>query len=108
MKMTPTERATDLVNKFGKEIAPKVVDEIINALETYDDYNDTFELQNMDGDFRYWDKVNYELTKPQELDTIEQAFDTIEQAREFIDTIEQVKEFVNSLNNKQTFKQQEQ
>jgi hypothetical protein len=64
--MIPIERAKDLVSKFGKELAPKVVDEIIDALETYDDYNDTFELQNMDSDFRYWDKVKHELTKQQE------------------------------------------
>lgn len=64
--MIPIDRAKDLVSKFGKELAPKVVDEIIDALQTYDDYNDTFELQNMDGDFRYWDKVKQELTKQQE------------------------------------------
>jgi hypothetical protein len=59
--MIPKEKAKDLVDKFGKELAPKVVEEIIDALETYDDLNDTFELQNMDGDFRYWDKVQHEL-----------------------------------------------
>jgi hypothetical protein len=66
MKLSPKEKAKDLQNKFGEELAPKVVNEIINALETYDDVNDTFELQNMDGDFRYWDKVKDELTKQQE------------------------------------------
>ena len=65
-QLTAVERAKDLVSKFGKELALKVVNEIIDALETYDDYNDTFELQNMDGDFRYWDKVKHELTKQQE------------------------------------------
>lgn len=64
--MIPIDRAKDLVSKFGKELAIKVVDEIIDALETYDDVNDTFELQNMDADFRYWDKVKNELTKQQE------------------------------------------
>ena len=59
--MNAKEKAKDLVDKFGKELAPKVVEEIIDALETYDDLNDTFELQNMDGDFRYWDKVQHEL-----------------------------------------------
>jgi hypothetical protein len=59
--MIPTDRARDLKSKFGKELAPKVVDEIIDALEKYDDVNDTFELQNMDCDFRYWDKVKHEL-----------------------------------------------
>ena len=66
MKIAPTERANYLVNKFGQEFAPKVVDEIINALETYDDDNDTFELQNMDSDFRYWDKVKNELNKQEQ------------------------------------------
>ena len=61
--MIPTDRARDLESKFGKELAPKVVDEIIDALEKYDDVNDTFELQNMDCDFRYWDKVKNELIK---------------------------------------------
>lgn len=61
--MTPINRAKDLISKFGKELALKVVDEIIDALETYDDINDTYELQNMDGDFRYWDKVKHEIIK---------------------------------------------
>jgi hypothetical protein len=69
MKIAPTERAKDLVSKFGQELAPKVVDEIINALENYDDENDTFELQNMDGDFRYWDKVKNELNKQEQKKT---------------------------------------
>lgn len=59
MKLSPKEKAKDLQNKFGEELAPKVVDEIINALENQDNVNDTFELQNMDGDFRYWDNVKY-------------------------------------------------
>jgi len=29
--MTAKEKAKELIEKFGKEIAPKVVDEIINA-----------------------------------------------------------------------------
>ncbi len=61
--MTPINRAKDLISKFGKELALKVVDEIIDALETYDEINDTYELQNMDGDFRYWDKVKHEIIK---------------------------------------------
>jgi hypothetical protein len=69
MKIAPTERANYLVSKFGQELAPKVVDEIINALETYDDDNYTFELQNMDGDFRYWDKVKNELNKQEQKKT---------------------------------------
>jgi hypothetical protein len=66
-KIIPADKARDLVNTFGKELAPKVVDEIINALETYDDINDTFELQNMDGDFRYWEKVKDLVNQSAEL-----------------------------------------
>jgi hypothetical protein len=76
--MIPTEKAKDLVSKFGVEVAVKVVDEIMDALELYDDFTEKYlkdefgleyfsaELQNMDGDFRYWDKVKHELTKQQE------------------------------------------
>jgi hypothetical protein len=60
--MTPKDKAKHLIDKFGKDLALKVVDEIILALEEYDEINDTFELQNMDGDFRYWDTVGYELS----------------------------------------------
>ena len=70
--MTPQEKAKELVNSYYKEIkylerakqcALIAVNEIIDALEKYDDRNDTFELQNMDGDFRYWDKVKQEIEK---------------------------------------------
>jgi len=71
--MISEDRAKDLINKFGKELASKVVDEIIDALETYDTSTESYlkqdfgldyfssELQNMDSDFRYWDKVKREL-----------------------------------------------
>ena len=83
--MTPKEKAEQLVKKYltycveiydnmgfddydynedkAKECALIAVDEIIDALEKYDDRNDTYELQNMDGDFRYWDKVKQEIEK---------------------------------------------
>lgn len=83
--MTPKEKAQQLVKKYlpnfieqydnhgfddydynedkAKECALIAVDEIIDALEKYDDRNDTYELQNMDGDFRYWDKVKQEIEK---------------------------------------------
>ena len=72
-RMISEDRAKDLINKFGKELASKVVDEIIDALETYDTSTESYlkqdfgldyfssELQNMDSDFRYWDKVKREL-----------------------------------------------
>jgi len=74
--MTPKDKAADLINKFSKELAPKVVDEIIDALELYDILTELYlkqefgieffssELQNMDDDFRYWDKVKQEIEKP--------------------------------------------
>ena len=65
--MIPSKKAKQLISLFGAELAPRVVDEIIDALETYDDRNDTFELQNMDGDFRYWDKVKYHVNQSAEL-----------------------------------------
>jgi len=73
--MIPKDKAKDLINKFGKELAPKVVDEIIDALETYDTLTESYikaefdidyfscELQNMEEDFRYWDKVKREIFK---------------------------------------------
>lgn len=72
--MTPKEKAHELFDKYQiagsqwyvdttKNYALIAVDEIIDALEKYDDRNDTYELQNMDGDFRYWDKVKQEIEK---------------------------------------------
>jgi hypothetical protein len=73
-RMKTEDKAIDLINKFGKELASKVVDEIIDALELYDTLTESnlrqefgleyfsSELQNMDNDFRYWDKVKKQLT----------------------------------------------
>lgn len=78
--MTPKEKAQELFNKYAtyvvmwtggvevekqncKQCALIAVDEIIDALEEYDGRNGTFELQNMDGDFRYWQKVKQEINK---------------------------------------------
>lgn len=85
--MSPQEKAKELYKKYEfvyiqnytssyevKQCAIIAVDEIISALEEYDNstekylkeefgYKDYFsaELQNMDSDFRYWSKVKYEL-----------------------------------------------
>ena len=87
--MTPREKAIDLINsfeelgkdftrgvsmhEFSKECALITVGKIIDALEQYDDLTEKYlkeefgleyfscETQNMDGDFRYWDKVKTEL-----------------------------------------------
>jgi hypothetical protein len=68
--MTPKEKAGVLVTKFikhsiaerdikpiqlAKDCVLIAVDEIIMALEDYG--KSTFELQNMEQDFRYWEKV---------------------------------------------------
>jgi hypothetical protein len=54
--MNPTEKAQDLQNKFGKELASKVVDEIQNTKSIY--VNDI--------EYDYWEQVKHELTKQQE------------------------------------------
>lgn len=77
--LLPKEKAQELYDKYyivcqeftekiqcsiqAKQCALISVYEIIDALEKYDDVNDTYELQNMDSDFRYWDKVKHELNK---------------------------------------------
>jgi hypothetical protein len=66
--MIDYDKAIDLKKRFGDK-AKEVVLEIIDALEHYDDQTEKYlkdefgleyfsaELQNMDSDFRYWDKV---------------------------------------------------
>jgi hypothetical protein len=65
------EKALDLVNKislemeqlpysFCKALAILMVKEIETALENY--VHESMELQNMDSEFRYWDKVNSEIS----------------------------------------------
>ena len=48
-------------SKLAKQCALIAVEEIINALVEYDDRNNTYELQNMDRDFNYWQQVKSEL-----------------------------------------------
>lgn len=89
--MTPKEKAEQLVESFmnikqqkladysriyhptAKQCALIAVNEIIDALEKYDeltekhlkdDFDVTYfscELQNMDSDFRYWNEVKQEI-----------------------------------------------
>ena len=72
--MIPKEKANNIIDIFSsKEMAIHVVEEIIDALETYDDRTEDYlkdefgkeyfscELQNMDSDFRYWSKVKSEI-----------------------------------------------
>jgi hypothetical protein len=85
--MIPKEKAEELVNKYllktpvgfhiddAKQCALIAVNEIIDALELYDTLTELYlkqefgldyfssELQNMDNDFRYWDKVKQEIEK---------------------------------------------
>ena len=75
--MTPKEKAKELyckytdalnirdlqttANPFAKQCALILIDEIIDALAEYDERNNTYELQNMDRDFNYWQQVKSEL-----------------------------------------------
>jgi hypothetical protein len=70
--MTPKEKAKELVedmhdapeigyNEHAKQCALVAVDEIIDALAEYDNRNNTYELQNMDRDFNYWQEVKKEI-----------------------------------------------
>lgn len=102
MKTKPQEKAKDLVSKFGHDLALKVVTEITIAMETYDDRNDTFELQNMEGDFRYWDQVNIELQhlrqqqdekqSPSAVEWLIEEFDLKMQDNFYMTKIQQAKE----------------
>ena len=88
--MTPKEKAKELVDKMyllsplqeikfysnsymAKQCALIAVNEIIDALEKYDELTEkhlkdefdvtyfSCELQNMDSDFRYWNEVKQEI-----------------------------------------------
>jgi nitrogenase molybdenum-iron protein alpha/beta subunit len=87
--MTPKEKAEELILKFmklqepnynwfhsklAKQCAIIAINEIIDALETYDDMTEkhlkrefpnylSCELQNMEQDFRYYQKVKQEIEK---------------------------------------------
>lgn len=54
--MTTKEKAQDFINKFGKELASKVVDEIQGIKSVYHDE----EL------YDYYEQVKHELNKQQE------------------------------------------
>ena len=70
--MTPKEKAKELVSKMLKEVgydtdlalpcALIAVDEIEKALTEYG-RGDSFELQNMDSEFRFWNEVKQEIEK---------------------------------------------
>ena len=59
--MTQKEKAQELINNFGKEIALKVVDEILEAKPSYKywrtDYDETPSA------IIYWQQVKHELNK---------------------------------------------
>ena len=92
--MKPKEKAQELISKFisvqdkwyidnlvdglrcshAKQCALIAINEIINALETYDDMTEkhlkrefpnylSCELQNMEQDFRYYEQVKREIEK---------------------------------------------
>jgi hypothetical protein len=76
--MTPKEKARELFDKMmyhimyncqptlsemvAKECALIAVDEIEKALTDYG-RGDSFQLQNMDSEFRYWEQVKNEIEK---------------------------------------------
>lgn len=63
--MKTREKANELISTFGKELAPKVVDEILKS-------NPCSEGSDIGGYFLwvedkfYWEQVKHELTKQQE------------------------------------------
>ena len=80
--MKPKEKAEELLDKMTMEIgkfnakqcALIAINEIIDALETYDDMTEkhlkrefpnylSCELQNMEQDFRYYEQVKREINK---------------------------------------------
>jgi len=81
--MIPKQKSEDLIDKYrtyirigkydnnvsedeiylAKQCALIAVDEIIEALLEYDNRNATYELQNMDRDFNYWEQVKQEIEK---------------------------------------------
>jgi hypothetical protein len=72
--MTPKEKAIELVedmhnapetgyNEHAKECALIAIDEIEKSLLEYDNRNATYELQNMDRDFSYWEQVKQQIKK---------------------------------------------
>jgi len=72
--ISPKEKARELYGRYLPTLLPVLnpkeeaktyaiicVNEIQEALEEYDTRNNTYELQNMDSDFRYWKEVRKEL-----------------------------------------------
>ena len=50
-----------VVNEKAKQCALIAIDEIEKSLLEYDNRNATYELQNMDRDFSYWEQVKQEI-----------------------------------------------
>jgi hypothetical protein len=73
--MTPKEKAKEIFNKYyetlplwgiygnSKQCALIAIDEIEKSLLEYDNRNATYELQNMDRDFSYWEQVKQQIKK---------------------------------------------
>jgi hypothetical protein len=59
------EKANELISTFGKELAPKVVDEILKSNPCSEDSDRGGNFMWVDNTY-YWDKVKNELTKQQE------------------------------------------
>jgi hypothetical protein len=59
------EKANELISIFGKELAPKVVDEILKSNPCSEDSDRGGNFMWVD-DTYYWGQVKHELTKQQE------------------------------------------
>jgi hypothetical protein len=59
------EKSNELISTFGKELAPKVVDEILKSNPCSEDSDRGGNFMWVD-DTYYWEQVKQELTKQQE------------------------------------------
>ena len=56
------EKANELISTFGKELAPKVVDEILKSNPCSEDSDRGGNFMWVDNTY-YWEQVKHELTK---------------------------------------------
>ena len=59
------EKANELISTFGKELAPKVVDEILKSNPCSEDSDRGGNFMWVDNTY-YWEQVKQELTKQEE------------------------------------------
>lgn len=66
MKQTVVEKAEDLINKFGKELAPKVVDEMLGECRHWLTSDKSKRVYWEEKRLDYLAEVRHEITKQQE------------------------------------------